>query len=108
MKMEHEVRAQAAGLVREVPVAAGATVQAGAVLVVLEESPDDVAEPARANDVALDHVRPDLAEVRERHRIGLDEGLPRRPGGGTRPGGGRPGRTSPTWSMRAASPSTAR
>ena len=56
--------------------AAGATVQAGAVLVVLEESPDDVAEPARTNDVALDHVRPDLAEVRERHRIGLDEGRP--------------------------------
>ena len=64
------------GLVREVPVAAGATVQAGAVLVVLEESPNGVAEPARANDVALDHVRPDLAEVRERHRIGLDEGRP--------------------------------
>ena len=76
MKMEHEVRAQAAGLVREVPVAAGATVQAGAVLVVLEESPDDVAGPVRAGDVAPDHVRPDIAEVRERHRIGLDEGRP--------------------------------
>ena len=47
MKMEHEVRAQAAGLVHEVPVTAGATVQAGAVLVVLEESADDVAGPAR-------------------------------------------------------------
>lgn len=76
MKMEHEVRAQTAGLVHEVPVAAGATVQAGAVLVVLEESADDVAEPTRAGDVPLDHVRPDLAEVRERHRIGLDEGRP--------------------------------
>src|SRR6266536_870938 len=43
MKMEHEVRAQAAGLVGEVP---------------------------------LDYVRPDLAEVRERHRTGLDEGRP--------------------------------
>ena len=47
MKMEHEVRAPAAGLVHEVPVTAGATVQAGAVLVVLAESADDVAEPAR-------------------------------------------------------------
>ena len=49
MKMEHEVRAQAAGLVHEVPVTAGATVQAGAVLVVLEESADDVTgQPGQA------------------------------------------------------------
>ena len=76
MKMEHEVRAKTAGLVHEVPVTAGATVQAGAVLVVLEESADDVTEPGRPGDIPLDHVRPDLAEVRERHRIGLDEGRP--------------------------------
>jgi len=76
MKMEHEVRAQAAGLVREVPAAVGVTVPAGAVLVVLAESGAGAAGPARAEDVPLDHVRPDLAEVRERHRIGLDEGRP--------------------------------
>ena len=76
MKMEHEVRAQAAGLVREVPAAVGATVTAGDVLVVLAESGADAAEQAQAGDVPLDHVRPDLAEVRERHRIGLDEGRP--------------------------------
>ena len=88
MKMEHEVRAQAAGRVREVPVAPGATVPAGAVLVVLAEAGPDVAGPAQAGDVPLDHVRPDLAEVRERHRIGLDEGRPevteRRHAGGRR------------------------
>ena len=77
MKMEHEVRAQAAGRVREVPVAPGATVPAGAVLVVLAEAGPDAAGPAQAGDVPLDHVRPDLAEVRERHRIGLDKGRPR-------------------------------
>ena len=76
MKMEHEVRAQAAGLVREVPAAVGATVAAGEVLVVLAESGADAAEQAPADDVPLDHVRPDLEEVRERHRIGLDEGRP--------------------------------
>ncbi len=74
MKMEHEVRAPAAGLVREVPAAVGATVTAGDVLVVLDESGADAAEQAQAGDVPLDHVRPDLEEVRERHRIGLDEG----------------------------------
>src|SRR6266516_2139452 len=76
MKMEHEVRALAAGLVREVPAAVGATVTAGDVLVVLDESGADAAEQAQAGDVPLDHVRPDLEEVRERHRIGLDEGRP--------------------------------
>ncbi|HMI27471.1 MAG TPA: biotin carboxylase N-terminal domain-containing protein, partial [Streptosporangiaceae bacterium] len=74
MKMEHEVRAQGAGLVREVPAAVGATVAAGDVLVVLAESAADAAEQAPDGDVPLDHVRPDLEEVRERHRIGLDEG----------------------------------
>ena len=74
--MEHEVRAPAAGLVQQVPVTAGATVQAGAVLIVLAESADEVAGPARAGDIPLDHVRPDLAETRERHRIGLDQGRP--------------------------------
>ena len=76
MKMEHEVRAQAAGLVREVAAAVGATVAAGEVLVVLAGSGADAAEQAQAGDVPLDHVRPDLEEVRERHRIGLDEGRP--------------------------------
>ena len=74
MKMEHEVRAPAAGLVREVPAAVGATVTAGDVLVVLAGSGAEAAEQAQAGDVPLDHVRPDLEEVRERHRIGLDEG----------------------------------
>jgi acetyl/propionyl-CoA carboxylase alpha subunit/acetyl-CoA carboxylase carboxyltransferase component len=76
MKMEHEVRAQTAGLVREVPATAGATVAAGTVLVVLAEADQDAAGPTAASDIPPDHVRADLAEVRERHRIGLDEGRP--------------------------------
>ena len=76
MKMEHEVRAQAAGLVREVPATVGATVAAGDILVVLAESASGAAEQAQAREVPLDHVRPDLEEVRERHRTGRDEGRP--------------------------------
>jgi acetyl-CoA carboxylase carboxyltransferase component len=72
--MEHELRAQAAGLVREVLVTPGVTVAAGHVLVVLAESGTDVAERAQADAVPPDHIRPDLAEARDRHRIGLDEG----------------------------------
>jgi acetyl/propionyl-CoA carboxylase alpha subunit/acetyl-CoA carboxylase carboxyltransferase component len=76
MKMEHEVRTQAAGLVREVAAAVGATVAPGDILVVLAGSGTDAAEQAPAREVPLDHIRPDLAEVRERHRTGLDEGRP--------------------------------
>jgi acetyl/propionyl-CoA carboxylase alpha subunit/acetyl-CoA carboxylase carboxyltransferase component len=76
MKMEHEVRAQAVGRVLEVRAAAGATVVPGEVLVVLAGAGEDAAGPAPGRDVPLDHIRPDLAEVRERHRIGLDEGRP--------------------------------
>ena len=76
MKMEHEVRAQAAGLVREVAAAVGATVAAGEVLVVLAGSGAGAGEQAPAGEVPLDRVRPDLEEVRERHRTGLDEGRP--------------------------------
>jgi acetyl-CoA carboxylase carboxyltransferase component len=76
MKMEHEVRAQAAGLVREVAATVGATVAAGEVLVVLAGSGAGAGEQVPASEVPLDHVRPDLAEVRERHRTGLDEGRP--------------------------------
>ena len=76
MKMEHEVRAQAAGLVREVAAAVGATVAAGEVLVVLAGSGAGAGEQVPAGQVPLDHVRPDLEEVRERHRTGLDEGRP--------------------------------
>jgi acetyl/propionyl-CoA carboxylase alpha subunit/acetyl-CoA carboxylase carboxyltransferase component len=74
MKMEHEVRAQAAGRVAGVQVGVGATVTAGAVLVVLADAGAEGTEAAQADEVPLDHVRPDLAEARERHRIGLDEG----------------------------------
>jgi propionyl-CoA carboxylase alpha chain len=40
MKMEHTVAATSAGQVAEVKVSAGQQVEAGAVLVVVEETPD--------------------------------------------------------------------
>jgi acetyl/propionyl-CoA carboxylase alpha subunit/acetyl-CoA carboxylase carboxyltransferase component len=88
MKMEHEVRTPTAGQVTGVQVAVGATVTAGAVLVVLADAGAEETEAAPADEVPLDHIRPDLAEARERHRTGLDEGRPavtgRRHGGGRR------------------------
>jgi acetyl-CoA carboxylase carboxyltransferase component len=76
MKMEHLVRAQTAGLVRSVPVTVDATVAEGTVLVVLAPSGSQAASAAAAAEVPPDHVRADLAEARERHRTGLDQGRP--------------------------------
>src|ERR1700683_1945511 len=87
MKMEPLVRAQTAGLVRSVPVTVDATVAEGTVLVVLAPSGSQAASVAAAAEVPPDHIRADLAEARERHRTGLDEGRPEATGRG--PGGGR-------------------
>ena len=76
MKMEHVVAAPAAGVVREVLVAVGDVVPVDAPVAFLV--PDDETADAEDDGVQLDldAIRPDLAEVRERHRIGLDEGRP--------------------------------
>ena len=75
MKMEHVVRAPGAGTVREVRVAVGDTVAAGAALLAVTSADSDD-RPTAEEEVDLDRIRPDLAEVLDRHRIGLDEGRP--------------------------------
>jgi acetyl-CoA carboxylase carboxyltransferase component/biotin carboxyl carrier protein len=76
MKMEHVVSADASGIVRQVAVAPGDTVYQGHPLVFIEEEDIDAAELERQGDVDLDRVRPDLAEVHERHALGQDERRP--------------------------------
>ncbi|GAA1190874.1 Pyruvate carboxylase [Prauserella alba] len=76
MKMEHVVAAPLDGVVEQVLVAAGDVAADGGELVRLQ--PDEEQSGVRADEVAIDpdHLRPDLAEVIERHRIGLDEARP--------------------------------
>jgi acetyl-CoA carboxylase carboxyltransferase component len=76
MKMEHEVVADTAGVVRRVEVAVGDTVAEGQLLAVLAPGAalDGAAETT--DDLNLDLSRADLAAVRERHAIGLDANRP--------------------------------
>ena len=76
MKMEHEVPAPKSGTVVSVAVAPGDNVKAGDSLLVLEEGevPDEPAGAAGGADPAA--VRPDLAEVIERHARTLDAARP--------------------------------
>src|SRR3546814_427283 len=76
MKMEHVVAAPRSGIVRSIGVSVGDAVFAGHELV--ELVPAEVAASAglAEDDVDLDEIRPDLAEVIERHAFGLDENRP--------------------------------
>jgi acetyl-CoA carboxylase carboxyltransferase component/biotin carboxyl carrier protein len=76
MKMEHVIAAEAPGRVARIVVSPGDAVFVGHPLLVVEDA--DVEEVARTGvtQVDPDLVRPDLAEVHERHRRGLDEARP--------------------------------
>ncbi|MFV0258966.1 MAG: carboxyl transferase domain-containing protein, partial [Acidimicrobiales bacterium] len=77
MKMEHVIAATEAGFVRSVNVEVGDTIFEQHPLVFVE--PADVAglvDAATADTVDLDHIRPDLAQIIERHRVALDGARP--------------------------------
>ena len=76
MKMEHEIRAGTSGLVREICVAAGDTVYAGHALAYIEPRESETEEEGQAEAVDLDAIRPDLAEVLDRHAATLDHRRP--------------------------------
>src|SRR5690606_27810155 len=76
MKMEHVISAPASGYVRRIEVTIGDTVVEGALLLSLEEAEVGDSTAAEAEDVDLDAIRPDLAEVLERQRRALDEARP--------------------------------
>ncbi|WP_421933080.1 carboxyl transferase domain-containing protein [Phenylobacterium sp.] len=76
MKMEHVVAASFSGLVREITVAQGDTVFEDHPLAFLEEAEVEGGAGEAEEVIDLDHIRPDLAEVLERHRLTLDEARP--------------------------------
>jgi acetyl-CoA carboxylase carboxyltransferase component len=73
MKMEHVLRAPVSGVVRDLAAAPGEVVEEEAVLVLIERA-EVAAVTAPAS--APRGERPDLAEVRRRHEIGLDAARP--------------------------------
>ncbi len=76
MKMEHVIAAASSGVVRQITVAKGDAVFEGAPLAFIEESAVQGDETVAAEAIDLDRIRADLAEVRERHAIGLDAARP--------------------------------
>ena len=76
MKMEHEIRSEVGGVVREVTVGVGDTVFEGHPLAYVEERELGALGSDLSQEVDLDHVRPDLAEVHARHAATLDAARP--------------------------------
>ena len=76
MKMEHLVTAPHGGRVTKVAAEAGVTLMQDEAILYLEPAEIDAHDVAEEEDVDLDHIRPDLAELIERHAITLDENRP--------------------------------
>ena len=76
MKMEHEISTSISGTVEKLFVEVGETVLEGQELISLV--PKEIAETGKEaeTELDLDRIRDDLAEVKERHDIGLDDRRP--------------------------------
>jgi acetyl/propionyl-CoA carboxylase alpha subunit/acetyl-CoA carboxylase carboxyltransferase component len=76
MKMEHVIAAERSGIVRLITVAKGDAIFEGHLLAFIEETEVETTHSAEAREVDLGRVRPDLAEVVERHALGFDAARP--------------------------------
>lgn len=76
MKMEHLVHAAESGVVRELGAEPGQVLFEGDPLIFIEPASVDAASQVDETDIDPEYIRPDLAEVIERHAIGLDERRP--------------------------------
>ncbi|UPJ47155.1 biotin/lipoyl-binding protein [Bradyrhizobium sp. 200] len=76
MKMEHLVTAPHGGRVMKVVAEAGMTLMQDEAILYLEPAEIDAHDVTEEEDFDLDHIRPDLAELIERHAITLDENRP--------------------------------
>lgn len=76
MKMEYVIQADTGGIVRQVTVTEGDTVFAGHPLAFVEEAEVETGTTDTEERVDLDFIRPDLAEVQQRHALTLDAARP--------------------------------
>ena len=76
MKMEHLIHADSGGTVQAVLVAEGASVQTGQALLLLQVDASAAGLDAQQEELDLEAIRPDLAEVLERQRGVQDAGRP--------------------------------
>jgi acetyl/propionyl-CoA carboxylase alpha subunit/acetyl-CoA carboxylase carboxyltransferase component len=76
MKMEHEIKAKAGGIIRRIAVTPGDTLYQGHPLLFMEEQEAGDAEALADEAIDLDEIRPDLRDVLDRHDRTLDAARP--------------------------------
>src|SRR5699024_3540488 len=76
MKMEHEIKAPQAGIVRGLPVPEGEVLQAEQAIVFLETTEDEGHIAQQHKEVDPDYIRPDLAEFLQRDALTKDAARP--------------------------------
>jgi acetyl/propionyl-CoA carboxylase alpha subunit/acetyl-CoA carboxylase carboxyltransferase component len=76
MKMEHVVEATTGGRVARIAAEKGQTLQKGAPILFIDPMELAIGKAKAEEKVDLDEIRPDLAEIVERHRFTLDEARP--------------------------------
>ena len=76
MKMEHVIAAETSGIIRQLTVSQGDAVFEGHPLAFIEETEVAVTAVEQATALDLDYIRPDLAEIVERHELGMDAARP--------------------------------
>ena len=76
MKMEHVILADRSGIVRRVTMQMGDVIREGYPLVFIEEAEVEGAAIEAEEEVDLDHIRDDLAELVHRRSFTLDENRP--------------------------------
>jgi acetyl-CoA carboxylase carboxyltransferase component len=76
MKMEHVIAAPSSGTISRVTVEVGDTVYPGDAVLVLQHGEAKEASAPAVQTADLDAVRSDLAAVRTRHELGLDQARP--------------------------------
>lgn len=76
MKMEHEISTSISGTIEKLFVEVGETVLEGQEIISLVPKEISQTDNETESEIDLDHIRDDLAEVKERHDIGLDHRRP--------------------------------
>ncbi len=76
MKMEHVIVSPVSGIVQEVRSAPGQTLLEGAALLTVAVTTDDASLAEAGQTIDLDHIRPDLAELRQRRALTEDAARP--------------------------------
>ena len=76
MKLEHDIKADRTGIVRQVTMAAGDVVREGYPIIFVEEGEVEGTYDGGEGELDLDHIRGDLQEAYDRHALTLDENRP--------------------------------